>query len=148
MIDNKLLELKSLPKNIAMMQTQPVKVTAGESSQPSISREEVFAKERTYTVLTLPGRIWFPASMIDAQIQIRQPVEVNLAQFPVDQLQMIKQQIAAELRDRELVTYKQNTQLRQQNAELITGFQTKAEELRQYEEREQDLSHVLQNIAL
>ena len=71
--------------------------------------------------------------MIDVQIQVRQPVEVNLAQFPVDQLQMIKQQIAAELRDRELVTYNQNTQLIQQNAELTTGFHTKVVELRLYE---------------
>ena len=86
--------------------------------------------------------------MIDVQIQVRHPVEVNLAQFPIDQLQMIQQQIAAELRDRELVTHKQNTQLIQQNAELTAGFQTKAEDLRQYEEREQDLSQVLQNIAL
>ena len=61
---------------------------------------------------------------------------------------MIQQQIAAELRDRELATYNQNTQLIQQNAELTAGFQTKAEELWQYEEREQDLSQVLQNIAL
>ena len=86
--------------------------------------------------------------MIDVQIQVRQPVEVNMAQFPIDQLQMIQQQIAAELRDRELVTYNQNTQLIQQNAELTTGFQTKVEELRLYEEREQDLSQILQNIAL
>ena len=56
---------------------------------------------------------------------------------------MIQQQIAAELKDRELATYKQNTQLIQQNAELTASFQTKAEELRIYEEREQDLSQVL-----
>ena len=77
--------------------------------------------------------------MIDVQIQVRKPVEVNLTQFPIDQLQMIQQQIAIDLRDRELVTYKQNTQLIQQNAELTAGFQTKAEELRTYAEREQDL---------
>ena len=86
--------------------------------------------------------------MIDVQIQVRQPVEVNLAQFLIDQLQMIQQQISADLGDRELATYKKNTQLIQQNAELTVGFQTKAEELRVYEEREQDLSQVLQNIAL
>ena len=74
--------------------------------------------------------------MIDVQIQVRQHVEVNLAQFPIDQLQMIQQQIATELKDRELVTYNQNTRLLKQNAELTVGFQTKAEELRQYEERE------------
>ena len=39
-------------------------------------------------------------------------------------------------------------QLRQQNAELTARFQTKAEELRTYEKREQDLSQVLQSIAL
>ena len=49
--------------------------------------------------------------MLDVKVQVRQPVEVNLAQFPIDQLQMIQQQIAAELRDRELATYKKNTQL-------------------------------------
>ena len=74
--------------------------------------------------------------MIDVQIQVRHPVEVNLAQFPIDQLHMIQQQTAAELRDRELMTYNHNTKLRQLNAELTAGFQTKAEELRQYEERE------------
>ena len=74
--------------------------------------------------------------MIDVHIQVRHPVEVNLAQFPIDQLQMIQQQIATELRDRELVTYNRNTRLLQQNAELTAGFQTKAEELRVYEDRE------------
>ena len=56
---------------------------------------------------------------------------------------VLQQQLSAELMDRELATYKQNTQLRQKNAELTASFQTKAEELRTYEEREQDLSHVL-----
>ena len=46
------------------------------------------------------------------------------------------------------MTYNQNTQLIQENAELTAGFQTKVEELKQYEEIEQDLSQVLQNIAL
>ena len=82
-----------------------------EISTPSTSREEVFAKDRTNIVLIPPGSIRFPASMIDVQIQVRQPVEVNLAQFPIDQLQMNQQQIATELRDRELATYNQNTQL-------------------------------------
>ena len=88
------------------MQTQPVKAAVGKISQPSISQEKVFAEDRTNTILIPSGSIRFPASMIDVQIQIRHPVEVNLAQFPVDQLQMIQQQIAAELRDRVLVTYK------------------------------------------
>ena len=130
------------------MQIPPVKDTVGESSTPSTSREEVLAKDRINTVLIPSGSIRLSASMIDVQIQVRQPVKVNLAQFPVDQLQMVQQQIAAELRDRELATYKQNTQLRQQNAELTARFQTKVDELRVYKEREHDLSQVLQNIAL
>ena len=73
-------------------------------------------------------------------MQIRQPVEVNLAEFHIDQLQMIQQQLSTELRGRGLVTYKQNTQLKQKNAALTTTFQTKAKELRTYEEREQDLN--------
>ena len=74
--------------------------------------------------------------MTDVQIEVRQPVEVNLAQFPIDQLQMIQEQIATELKDRELVTYNQNTQLIQQNASLTVGFQTTVVDLRLYEERE------------
>ena len=70
------------------------------------------AKDHINTVLIPSGRIRLPASMIDVQIKVRQPIEVNLAQFLVDQLQMVQQQIATELRDRELATYKQNTQLR------------------------------------
>ena len=86
--------------------------------------------------------------MIDVQIKVRKPVKVNLAQFPIDQLQMVQQQIAAELMDRELATYKQNTQLRKQNAELTAGFHKQTEELRVHEEKEQDLIQVLQNITL
>ena len=71
--------------------------------------------------------------MIDVHIYVRKPVKVNMDQFPIDQLQMIQQQIAVELRDRELATYNENTQLRQQNVELTAGFQTKAKELRVYE---------------
>ena len=61
---------------------------------------------------------------------------------------MIQQQLATKLMDRELATYKQNTQLKQKNAELIAGLQTKAGEIRTYEEREQDLSQTLHSIAL
>ena len=61
---------------------------------------------------------------------------------------MIQQQLSAELRGRELATYKQNTQLKRQNAALTTSYQKKADELRTYEEREQDLSQVLQSITL
>ena len=75
--------------------------------------------------------------------QFRQPIEVNLAEFHIDQLQMIQQQLSAELRSRELETYKQNTQLKQQNAALAISIQKKADEVRTYEEREEDLSQVL-----
>ena len=54
-----------ITEKTTMMQTQSVKVTAGESSQPSISHEEVFAKDHTNTVLILPGSIHYLASMID-----------------------------------------------------------------------------------
>ena len=61
---------------------------------------------------------------------------------------MIQQQITIELRERELITYNQNAELIQKNAELTTGYQTKAVELRQYEKGDRDLSQVLQNIAV
>ena len=74
--------------------------------------------------------------MMEVQIQIRQPVEVNLTEFHIDQLQMIQQQLSAELRGRELATYEENTQLMQKKAALATNFQKKADEVRTYEERE------------
>ena len=80
---------------------------------------------------------------MDVPIQIRQPAKVNLAEFHIDQLQMIQQQLSAELIDRELATYKQNTQLKQKNAALTASFQTKAEELRTYEEREHNINQAL-----
>ena len=61
---------------------------------------------------------------------------------------MIQQQLSAELRGRELATYKQNTQLKQQNAALATSYQIKADELKTYQDRDQELSQVLQSIAL
>ena len=64
-IDKQLLELKALMEKTATMQIPPVKEKAGESSQPSISREKVLAKDRTNTVLIPPGSIRFLASMID-----------------------------------------------------------------------------------
>ena len=94
MIDKQLLELKALTEKTTMMQTHPVKATVGESSTPSTSHKDVVAKDRTNTVLIPPGSIQFPASMIDVQIQVQHPVEVNLAQFPIDQLQMIQPQIS------------------------------------------------------
>ena len=67
------------------------------------------ATDHINTVLIPPGSIRFPALMMDVPIQIRKPVEVNLAEFHIDQLQMIQEQLSAELRGRELATYKQNT---------------------------------------
>ena len=139
-INKQLMKLKAITKKTTMMKIHPVKATGGESSSvPSISYKEIILKDHTNTVMIPPGSIRFPVSMLDVQVQVRQPVEVNLAQFLVNQLQMIQRQIAAELKDRELVTYNKNAQLIQQNAELTAGFQTKAVELRLYEEREQDL---------
>ena len=77
MIDKQLLELKALTEKTATMQIPPVKATSGESSTPSISHEEVFAKDRTNTMLVPLRSIQFPALIIDVQIQVRQPVEVN-----------------------------------------------------------------------
>ena len=86
------------------------------------TKKKILVTDRINTVLISPGSIRFPDLMIDVQIQIKKPVEVNLAEFLVDQLQMIQQQLAAKLRDRELATYKQNTQLKQKNAELTAGL--------------------------
>jgi len=61
---------------------------------------------------------------------------------------MIQQQLGAELKSRELETYQQNMQLKQQNAALAISVQKRADEVRTFEEREQDLSQVLQSIAL
>ena len=105
-IDQRLLELKALTEKTATIQSPPTQVTTGEISTPSTSHEEVLAKDCINTVLIPSGSIRITALMIDVQIKVRQPVEVNLAQFPVDQLQMIQQQIAAELKDREIETYK------------------------------------------
>ena len=58
---------------------------------------------------------------------------------------MIQKHLSVELRGRELATYQENMQLTQH---LATSFQKKADELRTYEERQQDLSQVLQSIAL
>ena len=88
-IDKQLLELKELTEKTAMVQIQPVKATIVESLQgPPTSREEVFAKDCTNTVLIPPGIMRFPVSMLDVQIKVIQPIEVNLAQFPIEKLQM------------------------------------------------------------
>ena len=84
---------------------------------------------------------------MDAHMKTQKPVEANLVKLPVDQLQMIQQQIGIELWDRELTTYNKNAELIQQNAELTVAYQTRDIELRQYKEKEQDLALVLRNIA-
>ena len=61
---------------------------------------------------------------------------------------MIQQQLSTELRSRELTTYNQNAQLKQQNAALATSYQKKADELKKYQDRDQELSQVLQSITL
>ena len=86
--------------------------------------------------------------MKDPPVQFRQPIEVNLVEFHIDQLQMIQQQLSTELRSRELETYKQNTQQKQQNAALAVSVQKRADKVQTYEEREQDISQVLQSITL
>ena len=87
-VEKLLLDLKSITKKTTMIQVPPVKVTAGESSTQSISREETFATDHINTVLIPPGSIRFPATMKDVPMQIRQPIEVNLTEFHVDQLQI------------------------------------------------------------
>ena len=142
-IDQQLAELKTLTEKTTTIHTQLIKTAAGESSTQSISCEEILIADRINTVLIPPGSIRFPASMKDVPKQIRQPIEVNIVEFHIDQLQMIQQQLSTELRGRELATHQQNTQLKQNNAALTTSFQKKADELRTYEEREQYLSQVL-----
>jgi len=85
-VEKQLLDLKAITEKTAMIQVPPVKATVGESSTQSISREEIFATDRINTVLIPPGSIRFPASMMDVPVQIRQHVEVNLAEFHIDQL--------------------------------------------------------------
>ena len=52
-----LLEMKEVTKNISIMQTQPVKATAGESSKQLVSCEEILVKDRINTVLIPPRSI-------------------------------------------------------------------------------------------
>ena len=61
---------------------------------------------------------------------------------------MIQQQLSVKLKNRELATYKRNVQLKQKNATLATSYQKKEGELRKYEERDQEISQVLQSISL
>ena len=87
-------------------------------------------------------------TMVNPPVQFKQPLEVNLAEVHIDQLYRIQQQLSAELRSRELVTYQQNAQLKQKNAALATSYQKKVDELTAYQNKDQELSWVLQNIAI
>ena len=75
------------------------------------------------------------------------PLEVNLPEVPIDQLEEIFQQIGTELKERELATYAQNATLLTENVQLIARHEAESAELTQYVQREQDLSLVLENIA-
>ena len=52
-----------------------------------------------------PGSIRLLVALSNMQVQIVHPLEVNLSEAPIDQLQEIFQQIGTELWDRELATY-------------------------------------------
>ena len=60
------------------------------------------------------------------------PLEVNLPEVPIDQLQEIFQQIGTELKDRELATYAQNATLLKENVQLIARHEVESAELTQY----------------
>ena len=84
MVENQLLDLKAISEKTSMTHVPPVRATAAESSTQSISREEILATDCINTVLIPPGGIQFPASMMDAPLQFRQPVEFNLVEFHID----------------------------------------------------------------
>ena len=109
-VEKQLLDLKTFTEKTAMLHTPSVKATVGETSTQSVSREESLATDRLNTVLIPPRSIRFPATMKDPPVQLGQSTEVNLAEFHIDQLYMIQQQLTAELKERELATYKQNMQ--------------------------------------
>ena len=99
-------DLKALQEKTAAVRIPPANATARDASTSSIAREDGLGKERLNTVLIPPGSIRFPVTMKDPPAQFDQPIEVNLVEFHTEQLQMIEQQISAELRSRELMTYK------------------------------------------
>jgi hypothetical protein len=145
-VDRQLTELKAITEKTATMQLQPATTVRGGSAQGP-SREEVLAKGRTNIVRIPTGSIKFPVSLVSMQVQMVHPLEVNLPEVPIDQLQEIFQQIGTELKERELATYTQNATLVRENVQLIARNEARNAELTQYEQREQDLSLVLQNIA-
>ena len=88
-VEKQLLDLKTFTENTAMLCTPSVNV--GETSTQSLSREESLAMDRLNTVLISPGSIRFPATMKDPPVQLGKSIEVNLADFHIDQLYMIQQ---------------------------------------------------------
>src|SRR5271154_5672081 len=97
-LGKQLKELKELTKKTALMQLQPSRAEEGgaSGSTPATPREEVITRGRTNTVKIPPSCINFPVSMLSMQIQVVSPLEANLAQFPLDLLQEIHQQVGAE----------------------------------------------------
>ena len=88
----------AITEKTALMQLQPVRSIGGESGPgPSTSREETFTMGRRTTVKIQPGSIRFPVSMVNVQVQVVNPLEVNLAKFPVELLQEIQHQVGGEL---------------------------------------------------
>ncbi len=144
-LDKQLTELKAITERTASMQIQPAPSTIGGSSQPPLQpREEIIAKDRSNIVRIPPGSIKFPIPM---EVQMVHPLEVNLTEVPVDQLQDIFQQIGTELRQREQFTYERNVSLSNENVQLIARHEAASAQLTQYVQREQDVSLVLENIA-
>ena len=85
-VEKKLLDFKLITENTALIHIPPVKASVGESSTQPISREETLTTDRINTIMIPPRSIRFPASATDAPIEIRQPIEVNLVEFHIDQL--------------------------------------------------------------
>ena len=144
-LNKQLTELKTITERTASMQIQSAPGSVGGSSQPPLQvREESIAGDRTNIVRIPAGSIKFPVPM---EVQMVQPLEVNLPEVPVDQLYDIFQQIGTELRHRERITYEHNALLSSDNVQLIAQHEEKSAQLNQYVQREQDVSLVLENIA-
>ena len=88
-VEKHLLDLKTFTEKTAMLYTPSVKATVGETLTQSLSRKESLATDRLNTVLIPLGSIRFPATMKDPPVQLGKSIEVNLAEFHIDQLYMI-----------------------------------------------------------
>ena len=119
----------------------------GSAQGPLPSREEVIATGCTNMVHIPPRSIRLRVALSSMQVQIVHPLEVNLPEVPIDQLQEIFQQIGTELRERQLATYTENVTLQRENVQLIIRIEARTAELTQYVQREQDLKLVLKNIT-